>query len=396
MRIVYFADVRLPIERANGIQTVETLHALARRGHRVTLVCRPDSERPARDALAYYGLSEVPTLSLSRVRVWGPAIQRRAQYLVAAAAWSFGRSSSDVLMTRDLGVASLLLRMPRACRPPLVYESHGFAPKVAAEMADLLSTGRQASAMKQQRLFGRERRVWVNADGYVTITRGLLDELSATFGARGAAIVVPDGARLADTRSPTPGPRHSTPVVAYAGHLYPWKGVDVLIEALALVPEVRGLIVGGHPREGDLERVRARAAALGLSDRIEFTGQVAPAEVRSRLASADVLILPNRRTQISAHYTSPLKLFEYLSLGKPIVASNLPALREILTPGVTAELVEADGAADLAAGIVRVVSAPAYAEALGSAARQLAAEFSWDTRGARLEALFSSLTTARA
>jgi glycosyltransferase involved in cell wall biosynthesis len=393
---VYFADVRLPIERANGIQTVETIHALARRGHLVTLVCRPDTERPPRDALAYYGLNEVPTLSLSRVRVWGPAILRRTQYVVAAAAWSVGRASSDVLMTRDLGVASLLLRVPRALRPPLVYESHGFAPKVAAEMADLLSTGRRASAIKQQRLLGRERHVWVKAEGYVTITRGLLDELSATFGTRGAAVVVPDGARLADTPSQIPGSAHSTPVVAYAGHLYPWKGVDVLIEALALVPHVRGLIVGGHPREGDLDRVRARASALGLSDRIEFTGQVAPAEVRSRLASADILILPNRRTQTSAHYTSPLKLFEYLSLGKPIVASDLPALREILTPGVTAELVEADAPAALAAGIVRVVGAPAHAAALGSAARQLAAEFSWDTRAARLEALFTSLSAARA
>lgn len=396
MRIVYFADVRLPLERANGIQTVETIHALARRGHRVTLVCRPDSERPSRDALAYYGLDEVPTLSLSRVRVWGPAVQRRVQYVVAAAAWSLGRASSDVLMTRDLGVASVLLRVPRALRPPLVYESHGFAPKVAAEMADLLSTGRRASARKRQRLLGRERRVWEHAEGYVTITRGLLEELSATFGARDAAVVVPDGANVSGMLPRIPAAPHSIPVVAYAGHLYPWKGVDVLIEALALVPHVRGLIVGGHPREGDLARVRARAAELGLSDRIEFTGQVAPAEVASRLASADALILPNRRTQISAQYTSPLKLFEYLSLGKPIVASDLPALREILTHGVTAELVEADAPAALAAGIVRVVDAPAYAAALSAAARQLAVEYSWDTRAARLDALFTSLTAAHA
>ena len=55
MRIVYLADIRFPLERANGIQTFETCHALASRGHEVTLVVRPDTERPARDPFAFYG-----------------------------------------------------------------------------------------------------------------------------------------------------------------------------------------------------------------------------------------------------------------------------------------------------------------------------------------------------
>lgn len=435
---MYLADVRLPIERANGIQTVQTAHALARRGHTVMLVCRPDTERPAREPLRYYGLPPLPSLTLAPVRVLGPSWLRRAQYLMAAAAWAMGRTSADILMTRDLGVASLLLRIPRACRPPLVYESHGFAPVVAGEMARLLSTGREASPRKRQRLFGRERHVWHVADGYVTITSGLLRELKETFGSRSGAAVVPDGASLPahvlgfdacassppgsdpDGRTPvtaphgsgvgggTEGPRaprsaaagagtsQDSPLVGYAGHLYPWKGVDVLVDALARLPLMRGLIVGGHPNEGDLARLRDRARTLGAADRIEFTGQVPPAEVRTRLAAADVLVLPNRRSQISSHYTSPLKLFEYLALGKPIVASDLPALREILTPGVTAELVEPDDAAALAEALSRVVGAPAYAAALGEHARQLAAEFSWDKRAERLEAIFTSLPTVQA
>ena len=56
MRILYFADIRFPLERANGIQTMETCHALAGRGHEVHLVVRPDTHTPARDPFAYYGL----------------------------------------------------------------------------------------------------------------------------------------------------------------------------------------------------------------------------------------------------------------------------------------------------------------------------------------------------
>ena len=56
MRILYFADIRFPLERANGIQTMETCHALAARGHDVTLVVRPDTHSPARDPFEFYGL----------------------------------------------------------------------------------------------------------------------------------------------------------------------------------------------------------------------------------------------------------------------------------------------------------------------------------------------------
>ena len=127
-------------------------------------------------------------------------------------------------------------------------------------------------------------------------------------------------------------------IAAYAGHLYPWKGVDVFVRALALAPHVRGLIVGGHPGEADRARVESLARELGLGGRLTITGLVPPHEVRQRLAVADVLVLPNTLSAISERYTSPLKLFEYLTLGRPIVASDLPALREILTDGVTALL----------------------------------------------------------
>src|SRR5690606_26879499 len=120
-------------------------------------------------------------------------------------------------------------------------------------------------------------------------------------------------------------------VVAYAGHLYPWKGVDVLIRALAAVPDVQGLIVGGHPAEADRARVEQLAGSLGLASRITFTGHLPPSEVAPRLAAASMLVLPNTASAISERYTSPLKLFEYLAMGRPIVASDLPAIRAVLT-----------------------------------------------------------------
>ena len=130
-RILCVADVRFPVERANGIQTIETCAALARRGHAVRLVVRPDTAVPARDPFEYYGVERDPRLSIERVRVAGPAPLRRMGFLLGALARARGTSRDDVVLTRDLGFASLYLRARRSGSARLVYESHGFAPAVA-------------------------------------------------------------------------------------------------------------------------------------------------------------------------------------------------------------------------------------------------------------------------
>src|SRR6476646_10120316 len=84
VRILYLADIRFPLERANGIQSMETCHALATRGHAVTLAVRPDTAVPARDPLAFYGLPPIPSLRLETAPVSGPQAARRAGYLTFA------------------------------------------------------------------------------------------------------------------------------------------------------------------------------------------------------------------------------------------------------------------------------------------------------------------------
>ena len=141
MTVLYLADIRLPLERANGIQTMETCHALARRGHDVRLLVRPDTQAPARDPFAFYDLPPLANFTIARVGVRGPAPFRRVHYLTGAIAEALlarhGRDGgrADVIFTRDLGVASMILRWPRSRRPPLVYESHGYAPVVTRPAA---------------------------------------------------------------------------------------------------------------------------------------------------------------------------------------------------------------------------------------------------------------------
>jgi glycosyltransferase involved in cell wall biosynthesis len=400
VRILYFADIRFPLERANGIQTIETCHALAVRGHDVSLAVRPDTHTPARDPLVYYGLAPNPRLHIERAPVAGPAAARRAGYMAFAAGRALGRTRTDVIVTRDLGVASMLIRIPRGMRAPLVYESHGYSPDVAAALPELVATAPAPSAAKLRRLARREARVWHGAEGYVTITTGLAEELARRHGPRRTLAVIADGVRLAHNaersdESHEQRPDTRPPVVAYAGHLYAWKGVDVLLHALALVPEAHGLIVGGHSAEPDLARVQALAAQLRIANRVTFTGLVEPSRVSALLRTATVLTLPNPASAISTRFTSPLKLFEYMAAGRPIVASDLPSIREVLHDNVDALLVPPGDADALATAIRRLLSDRALRDRLAAAALRAVPEYGWDRRAELLEALLTQVTTGR-
>jgi glycosyltransferase involved in cell wall biosynthesis len=395
VRILYFADIRFPLDRANGIQTMETCCALAGRGHRVHLVVRPDTVQPARDPFAFYGHVPLAGLTIDRAPVRGAPIMRRVGYLNFALGRAIGGGPGGVIFTRDLGLAALLTRVPAPMRAPLIYESHGYAPEVAETLPAMLATATAPGSRKLRRLAGREARVWRQADGYVTITAALAQALTGRFGDRPHLLVAPDGVRQDLLQEKTPPAPAGRPVVAYAGHLYPWKGVDVLIRALAGIPEADGLIVGGHDGEPDLARLRTLAATMGVAGRVTFTGLVPPHEVPARLAAASCLVLPNPPSAASSTFTSPLKLFEYMAAGRPIVASDLPAIREVLRDGANAVLVAPGDPEALARGIRQVLGDPAFASRLAAAARTDAAGYTWERRAETLERLFEEVAGGR-
>lgn len=388
MRILYLADIRFPLERANGLQTFETCRALAARGHVVTLLVRSDTTRPARDPWLYYGAPRDPRLSIARLPPL-PSALRRGVYMAAA----LGRAisvSPDIVFTRDLLLADMLLRLARRARPPVVYESHGYAPVVAVERPRALGSGEAPTSRRLARLTRRESRVWRAAAGYITLTRVHQQELEDRFGTRGNAAVIPDGVRLDPARVLTLPPPPAPFTIAYAGHLYPWKGVDVLIDALADLPEAVARIVGGQPGEHDHVRLDARARELGVDARVTFTGWLPPASVTAELARAHALALPNPRLHTSERYTSPLKLFEYLAAGRPIVASDLAALREVLRDGDNALLVEPGSAAALAGAVQRLIADPALGARLGRQAFEDAGYYGWATRAERVEVVLEA------
>jgi glycosyltransferase involved in cell wall biosynthesis len=198
-------------------------------------------------------------------------------------------------------------------------------------------------------------------------------------------LVAPDGVDLdtfaqplskSEARSVLGLPKDK-PIAAYVGHLYEGRGVEHIVEAALALPHVVFLLVGGHP--DDLERWKKRTSDLGLKN-LTFAGFVPNQMVPTYLWSADMLLMPYGHSCPTVEWMSPLKMFEYMAAGRAIVASDLPAVREVLAHGETALLCQPDNGQALSEAILQAISNPELADRLGRQALDLSASYSWDSR----------------
>ncbi|MDF1836555.1 MAG: glycosyltransferase family 4 protein [Planctomycetota bacterium] len=168
-------------------------------------------------------------------------------------------------------------------------------------------------------------------------------------------------------------------LVVYTGGLLAWKGVEVLVQAAGQMPDVDFVIVGGM--DADVERIRGLAAGLG---NVQVLGFQAPDRVPLFLAAADVGVVPNRsQPAISSRYTSPLKVFEAMAVGLPLVVSDLPSMRDIVSDEEV-RFVVPDDATALADGIRSLFGDANLRKELGRRLSQRADQHTFDARASRL------------
>ena len=169
-----------------------------------------------------------------------------------------------------------------------------------------------------------------------------------------------------------------------------FKGVPALLDALARVENLFGLFVGG----GELvPEYRSRAAACGVADRVRFTGSVPSTDLPDVYRAADLLVLPS----VTRGEAFGMVLLESMASGRPVVASDWPGVRTLVSHGDDGLLVPAGDVAALAAAIQRLAAMPREARlAMGAAGRRkVEACYDWDRIGDRLEALYGGVLIDR-
>lgn len=382
MRVAVIAPSEIPARRANTMQVMKMCQAISALGHEVRLAvpaagaARSVDETQWGELAHHYGLKQRFTVD------WLTAIPqlRRYDFGFRSVGWARGWNA-DLLYTR-LPQAAAIGSMLGV---PTIYEVHD------------LPKGLMAPLLFRAFLRGRGKR------RLVVITHSLLYDLADKFSApvdEPFSLVAPDGVDLsrytnlpgrdAARRSIEEGLGVSLSdqviVAGYTGHLYRGRGVELMLTMAAGLPEAIFLLVGGEPQ--DVERLQLQSQQAGLSNVI-LTGFIPNAELPVYQAACDVLLMPYQRHVAAssggdiARYLSPMKLFEYMASGRPILSSDLPVLKEVLEQDFAIFLPPDDANSWVTA--IQGLSEDAQRRAdLGREARMNADRYSWESRAQRI------------
>lgn len=387
--IVLVANARMPSQRAQSLQVAQVAASFSRAGAQATLLHArrfptPDLP-PGQDLFDYYAvgaLDQKPAVEAVPCIDWIDMVPTFLQYLPARMQeLSFARFAAK--RVHELGKAGLGAGMPRVlareaeCALPLVRAGH---KKVYLEVHRVPG--------------GKSRQRWMldaakGCSGVLAISGGVASDLVKLGVDRGKLRVEHDGFEAregvldrGDARREI-GVDVDADLVVYTGGLLAWKGVEILVDAARKLPGIQFVIAGGMDKDVD----RLERHAKGLKN-VRFDGFQAPSRVAAYLAAGDLGVVPNRsKPAISALYTSPLKAFEAMAAGLPLVVSDLPSLAEIFEgePGECGALrVTADDGGALAAGIEQVMADGDLRRSMQAAMQSRAPEHTWDARARRI------------
>lgn len=378
MDVLYIANARVPSRKAHVYQIIQMCDAFAATGHDVELVIpdrtqpddAPNSAREYFDSSMDFEVTALPCLDFLWLTPPSSGVLGRIAFYLQTVTFTLAAllyiplSDYDIVYTRSRLFAFL---GSLVYGDDLVVEVHrrssqSWVTKATAKAFDhcrgivVISDG-----LRQEWDAVTEAPIYVAPDG-VDLTRF---DLSASKGELREELDLPTG-RLA----------------CYTGSLQPWKGVDTLAEAARELSDIDVCLVGGTN-----EQQKWLRETVDIPDNVHLIGHVPPGEVPKYLIASDVLVVPNTAERpISAKYTSPLKVFEYMAAGRPIVATDIPSLREILDEEC-AYFAAPDSPSSLAGTIDRVFSDPDV-ERRVTEARERVKEYSWSARAARISEAF--------
>jgi glycosyltransferase involved in cell wall biosynthesis len=381
-RIWYVADARLPAKAANTVQIVKMSAAFGSCGTDTTLWARALETDDPRALGEYYGAPA--TFRASRMPRWLPGQSRRDRWSVPFSLSALlharrRRADFDLLYTR----VPLLTLLAARSGLPVALEAHRLLPEdgpVSRWLEHALRRQSVGPAFRGLIAISAVLGAWYQDRGF----------------APGKCLVAHDGVDLERFDPPQDRARarahvgwpDDRPIVGYCGHLYRGRGTEELLACAARLPHLRFMFVGGVDPELGAYRQAAERSRL---DNVRFTGFVPNSQLAPYLFAADVLAMPYTRQTASAQYMSPMKMFEYMAAGRPIVASRFPSVGEVLQDRVNAILVEPEDVKELAAALDDATGAGAGAAALlGQRARRDVQACTWVRRAERILAFLGT------
>ncbi|HXF53349.1 MAG TPA: glycosyltransferase family 4 protein [Hyphomicrobiaceae bacterium] len=376
MRLWYFSASRIPSRAANSVHVIRMAEAFGEIGVDLTLFSARGDDRIA-DIEAYYGIARG---RFSLVRLPRPRI----------------RVAGALVLARRMVQAAARLPLPDA-----FYGRNPFALAMAARRWPGKPFAYEAHALPQSALHARLEH-WLlrqkGCCGLVAISEGLaadyrsrMKTLLEPAQGRRRVHVLHDGATLpaGPGMEPMPWPGRTDALqIGFVGSLFEGKGADMLVRLARIVPDMDFHIVGGAP--ADIARLNPRPRLSNLW----FHGHQPPSSLSAYYGRFDVVLAPlSRRVALEggggdiSRWTSPLKVFEALAHSRPLVASDLPVIREVLQDGVTALLVPPDDVVAWRAALERLRDTRLRARIASAGHERLREHYTWVHRARAIRGL---------
>lgn len=391
MHILYTAFDVVPSPKGASTHITQFVRGLVGAGHAVHLLTAGDGVLPAAGTHEGAMVTRVASPDgttesfLARAIEFGQAVDRHVR----------SHPGYQVIQFRSIWDGWHLVQGPRAAGYKTLFEVNGLPSiELKYHYPSLVDTIEGQALLAKMR--AQEITILANCDAIVCpsdVTRTFLVSLGAP---RAHITVIPNGVQTDEfCPSPLPSREGRTPTILYVGTLAAWQGLDVLLAALPHVLAERPvrLAIAGRGRSQQLKQLRKHTRKLGIEDAVSLEPAVPHHAVPAYIAQADVCVAPlvyNDRNVVQG--CCPIKIIEYMASGRPIVAANLPVVRELVREGVEAVLHAPDDPVDLARQIVRVLQDRALAEGLAVCAAQRAQErFTWHRAQTRLLRVYDGL-----
>ncbi|HVH26521.1 MAG TPA: glycosyltransferase family 4 protein [Vicinamibacterales bacterium] len=390
MRILMIAPEPFFEPRGTPFSEFHRIRALTTLGHQVDLVTYPFGRDVSMPGLRIFRAFRPPFVN--RVKI-GPSFAKVPLDILLVLttlrrALAAPEGGYDVIHSHEEG-GVIGVALAAAMRIPHLYDMHSSLPQ---QLTNFAFSGSRALGQ----IFAVAERLMIRRSRVVIVICPSLAETVRTIDPQ-ARVVLIENAPGSSESEPTPeqaaavrrslGVDAVTPLVLYTGTFEAYQGLELLFGAMAVVKAARGdarlVLAGGQPDQVAQARDLARAA--GVESVTLFAGERPAEEIPAYLLAADVLVSPRSRGT-----NTPLKIYQYLRSGKPIVATRLLTHTQVLSDD-TAVLTAATANA-FGDGIVTVLHDPARAAALGRRARLLAeTKYSYDAYLDRTRQAYAAL-----
>lgn len=316
MKFYYIANARIPTEKAHGIQIANMCQAFVTQGVDLELLVPKRKNFIKDNIFEYYGIEKKFDVKyfkivnlVNKIPYLGFLLQSFIFAFKIKKYLDKNYKKGDIIYSRDI----FSLWFLRNTKYKLFYEIHNWPNNLT---------------FLHRILFFKIK--------FIAISQGLINELLIIGIKKENIFLAPDGVSLKKFDKITDdkkvlrnilGLPEKEKIVLYTGHLYKWKGAQTLLDAAAYI-NAKVYFLGGTKEDINIFKDKVKIKNL---NNVYLLGHKPHDEMPKYMKSADILVLPNSKdSKISKYYTSPMKLFEYLASGVPIVASDLPSIREIL------------------------------------------------------------------